>query len=142
MTSRLGIVLSDSTFSIINLHNYLTKSKYDFELNANNEVVIQFEDKVLQVYYIQMINKWVLVNDMNKMFTFDMEKYKQNDPQYQVEIKLENPDLKINYVLELVNLSMICVVAGNEVYFFNENFSELKHSKFVHGTNVKIFRYC
>lgn len=36
MSSKLGIVLSDSTFSIINLHNYLTKSKYDFELNGSN----------------------------------------------------------------------------------------------------------
>jgi hypothetical protein len=62
MSSRLGIVLSDSTFSIINLHNYLSKSKYDFEQNPNNEIVIQFEDEVVQVFYIQMINKWVLIN--------------------------------------------------------------------------------
>ena len=30
MSNKLGIVLSDSTFSIINLYNYLNKSKYDF----------------------------------------------------------------------------------------------------------------
>lgn len=36
MSSRLGIVLSDSTFSIINLYNYINKSKYDFDLLNNN----------------------------------------------------------------------------------------------------------
>lgn len=39
-------------------------------------------------------------------------------------------------------MSMICVVAANEVYFFNESFGEVKHAKFVHGTNIKVFRYC
>lgn len=113
MSSKLGITLSDCTFSVINFSNFLTKSKYDFELNVNNEIVVTFEDKMLQVYYIQMLNKWALISDMNKLYMFDLEKYKQNDPLFLTEIKLENPDLKITCILELVNLSMICVVTGN-----------------------------
>ena len=42
-----------------------------------------------------------------------MEKYRQNDPDYLVEVKLENSDLKLVHLLELVNSSMICLVAGN-----------------------------
>ena len=37
---------------------------------------------------------------------------------------------------------MICIAAGNQIYFYNQNFMEIKHSKFVHGTNVKNFKYC
>ena len=60
-----------------------------------------------------MINKWVLFNELNQILLFDLEKYKQNDPLYLTDIKLENPDLKVTFLLELVSLSMICVVAAN-----------------------------
>ena len=54
---------------------------------------------------------------------------------------MDDPDLFIGEVLELVNLSVICVVTGNEINFFNENFTEQKYTKFVHGSNIKTLRY-
>lgn len=46
-----------------------------------------------------MLNRWALISEMNKLYILDVEKYKQNDPHFLVEIKFENPDIKIKYVL-------------------------------------------
>ena len=88
-----------------------------------------------------MLNKWALFSDENKFYLFDHEKFKQNDPNYLTKIKMEDPDLKLYEIVELVSLSTICVIAGNEIYFYNENFSEKKHSKFSHSTNISRFLY-
>ena len=47
------------------------------------------------------------------MLILDVEKYRQNDPDAISEVKLEDSDLKLVDLLEIVSLSMICVVAGN-----------------------------
>lgn len=112
MTNRLGLVFSDHTFSIINFYNFLHKTKNEFEALNANEIVVPLEDKMLKVVYIQMINRWALVSDENKLYLFDLEKYRQQDTQYISEVKMENPEFKITQILELVNLSTICVVAG------------------------------
>lgn len=113
MSGKLGIILSDSTFSIINFNNFISKSRYDFDILASNEIVVNLEEKMNKVYFIQMLNKWVFVSDLNKIYIFDYDKYKQNDPMFLNEVKLEDNDLKITLVYEVVGLSMICIVTGN-----------------------------
>ena len=54
------------------MHNFLNKSKYDFDMNPHNEIVLTFKDeKMLQVYFIQMLNRWLLVSDNNQVYLFD-----------------------------------------------------------------------
>ena len=60
-----------------------------------------------------MLNRWALFTDDNRMLILDVEKYRQNDPDAISEVKLEDSDLKLADLLEIVSLSMICVVAGN-----------------------------
>ena len=141
MSGKLGLTLADNTVSIINFTNFLGKSKFEFDSLPSNEVVVSFPEKVLKIFYIQMLNRWALFTSDNRLRILDMEKYKTGDPEHLTEIKMENPDLKLTHLLELVNLSMVCVVAGNEVYFLSENLTESKHGKFVHGTNIKVLRH-
>ena len=88
MSNRLGLAFADSTVSIINFQNFLTKSKLDFETANANEIVIHFDDKILKIFYIQMLNRWALFTDDNRLKILDMEKYRQNDPDYLTEVKL------------------------------------------------------
>lgn len=36
---------------------------------------------------------------------------------------------------------MLCLIFGNEVYFYDENFEMQKHEKYVHGTQIEIIKY-
>lgn len=44
-------------------------------------------------------------------------------------------------VLEIVTLSTICFVAGNEITFYNENLTAKKFAKFSHHEIITIFKY-
>ena len=57
------------------------------------------EEKILKIYYIQMLNRWALFSENNRLLILDMEKYRQNDPEYLHEVKLENSDLKLTDLL-------------------------------------------
>lgn len=47
----------------------------------------------------------------------------------------------ITFVLEIVALSCVCVVAGNEANFFNESLTSVRFSKFCHVEKVAHIRY-
>lgn len=47
-------------------------------------------------------------------------------------MEIDSNDLTINHVLEVIALSTVCFVAGNEVTFYNETLAQKKFSKFAH----------
>lgn len=63
MTNRLAITLADDTLSIINLANLLTKTRGEFDSLPSNEIVVHFDDKLVKVFYIQMLNRWALFTE-------------------------------------------------------------------------------
>ena len=71
LTNKLGITLSDSTISIISLNNFLNKKRTQFDAMNHNQIVVPFEEKILKIFYIQMLNKWALFSEDNKFYLFD-----------------------------------------------------------------------
>jgi hypothetical protein len=50
------------------------------------------------------------------------------------------PDFCLYDVLELTSLNTVCLVAGNQIYFYNENLSQRQYV-FSHGCNIRTLRY-
>lgn len=67
-----------------------------------------------------MMNKWLTVTDEgNKLFLFDMERIRTQPEKVQSRLRLNLNDQDFTCILEVVSLSCICLVAGNEVNFYN-----------------------
>ena len=67
-----------------------------------------------------MMNKWLTVTEEgNKMFLYDMDRIRTQPDKVQSRLRINLNDQNFLTVLEVVQLSCICVVAGNEVSFYN-----------------------
>ena len=73
-----------------------------------------------KVYYLQMMNKWLTLSDEpDELFLFDMEKVRLKPEEVLEQIKIDTNEMPVSQVLEVVPLSTICVVAGNELAFYD-----------------------
>ena len=90
------------------------------------------------IYYLEMWGKWLLVADDNMLYKFDPEKQKPEERLEELHIGI--PDFDLTDVLELTPLSLVCLLSGNQVFFFNENLSH-KQYVFSHGCNIRTLRY-
>lgn len=70
-----------------------------------------------------------------------MDRIRTQPDKVQTRLKINLNDQSFETILEVVQLSCICIVAGNEVSFYNENLSEVKFKKFVHCDKIRHFRY-
>lgn len=142
ITERLGVVLSDETLSIVHMTNLLEKSDSEFDANPLNEVVFTLPEKMKKIFFVQMMNKWLTCTDEgNKLYLYDMDRFRTQPDKVQSRLRINLNDQPFKEILEVVQLSCICVVAGNEVNFYNENFSEVKFKKFVHCDTINNFKY-
>lgn len=67
-----------------------------------------------------MMNKWLTVTEEgNKLFLFDMDRIRTQPDKVQSRLRINLNDQHFLSVLEVVQLSCICVIAGNEVSFYN-----------------------
>ncbi len=57
------------------------------------------------------------------------------------KLSINTNELRVKLVLEVVPLSCICIIAGNEVSFYNESLTDTKFSKFVHVDVIEHFKY-
>ena len=130
---RLGVLLSDETISTVHLNNLLHKTQAEFDAGWLNEVVFPLPCHMRQIYYLQMINRWLTVPEEGLgVYLFDMERVRSQPEKVKSKPKLVNNDLPVSLVVEVVPLSCVCVVTGNEVNFYTESFSEMKYGKFSH----------
>ena len=66
------------------------------------------------------MNKWLTVTEEgNKLFLFDMDRIRTQPDKVQSRLRINLNDQHFLSVLEVVQLSCICVIAGNEVSFYN-----------------------
>jgi len=95
-----------------------------------------------KIFFVQMMNRWLTVSEEgNRLFLFDMDRFRSQPDKVKTRLKINLNDQPFETILEVVQLSCICVVAGNEISFYNETFSEMKFKKFVHCDTIKHFRY-
>lgn len=89
--------------------------------------------KMKRIYYVQMLNKWLTItDDGNGVYLYDMEKARSKPEEVEQEVTIDTNDLPISMVMEVVALSTICFVAGNEISFYNEALSEMRYPRFSH----------
>ena len=85
------------------------------------------------VFFIQMLNKWLTVSETGfSIYLFDMERVRSQPEKVMNKLHINTNELKVNLVLEVVPLSCICIIAGNEVSFYNESLTVTKFNKFTH----------
>lgn len=85
------------------------------------------------VFFIQMLNKWLTVSETGfSLYLFDMERVRSQPEKVMAKLHINTNELRVNLVLEVLPLSCICIIAGNEVSFYNESLTAAKFSKFTH----------
>jgi|JI6StandDraft_1071083.scaffolds.fasta_scaffold650111_1 hypothetical protein len=85
-----------------------------------NEVVFPLPEKMRRIFFVQMMNKWLTCTEEgNKLYLFDMDRIRTQPEKVQSRLRLNLNDQNFTSILEVVQLSCICVVAGNEVNFYN-----------------------
>jgi hypothetical protein len=120
ITERLGLVLSDGTLSTVHMTNLLSKNEAEFDAHPMNEVVYALPEKMRRIFFVQMMGKWLTVTEeASKLFLFDMERIRSQPEKVQTKLRLNLNDQHFHTILEVVPLSCICLVAGNEVSFYN-----------------------
>lgn len=73
-----------------------------------------------KIVYIHMINKFLTFSeDLDELWLFDMEKVRLKPEEVQERIGIDSNELVVSDVVEVVSLSAICVVAGNEITFLS-----------------------
>lgn len=61
-----------------------------------------------------MMNKWLTCTDEgNKLYLYDMDRIRTQPDKVQSRLKINLNDQPFKKILEVVQLSCICVVAGN-----------------------------
>jgi hypothetical protein len=89
-----------------------------------------------------MLNKWMTVSETGfQVYLFDMERVRSQPEKVMSKLTINTNELKIKQVLEVVPLSCICIVAGNEVSFYNESMTDIKFKRFVHIEEIEHFKY-
>jgi hypothetical protein len=131
--TRLGLIFSDETLCTVHVPNLLSKAPADFDLGVLNELVFPLPESMKHVFFIQMLNKWLTVTDNGLgLYLFDMERVRSQPEKVMAKLAISTNELKAKLVLEVVPLSCVCIIAGNEVNFYNENLTDVKFHKFVH----------
>ncbi len=73
-----------------------------------------------KIVYIHMINKFLTFSEeLDELWLFDMEKVRLKPEEVQERIGIDSNELVVSDVVEVVSLSAICVVAGNEITFLS-----------------------
>lgn len=70
-----------------------------------------------------------------------MEKVRLKPEEVEQHLNIDTNELKISFIKEIISLSLVCIVAGHQIHFFNENLKEKKFPKFSHHEDIKIFKY-
>jgi hypothetical protein len=141
MTMRLGVIFADAVIESIHLPNFLHRPTAEFEASSLNQLSFAMATRMKRLYYVQMLNKWLAIGeDGAQVYLYDMEKARSKPEEVEQRVHVDTNDLSISMVLEVVALSTVCFVAGNEISFYNETLTEMRFARFSHHeiiTNLK-----
>ena len=72
-----------------------------------------------RIVYIHMMNRWMTFGEeLGVVYLFDMEKVRLKPEEVMEKVAISSNEMLISQVLEIVPMSIICIVAGNEVSFY------------------------
>jgi hypothetical protein len=141
MTMRLGIIFADAVLECIHLPNMLRQTAAEFDQSSLNQLSFSMATRMRRLYYVQMLNKWLALSEESEgVFLYDMDKARSKPEEVEERLAIDCNDMSISLVLEVVALSTVCFVAGNEISFYNESMTAAKFPRFSHHeiiTNLK-----
>jgi hypothetical protein len=71
--SKLAIALSDNTFTIVHLGNFLSASSDEtFRSVFLNEVIYKSKAHITKIFFLSMMNKWLCLDQSNEIWIYDV----------------------------------------------------------------------
>lgn len=119
--NSMGLVLSDKSIEIVNFEAFLTKLyEKQFLPFGMYEIAVRFQFPLKKIIFLQMFNKWLVVGQKNELILVDCSKYRSKDEEIVItNVKNDKSELNVVMILEVIALGVVCIVAQNQVWFFD-----------------------